>query len=488
MLTDQILNIICIACTCESKNFNTEIGRNCSGILKFYDNDRDEEIPQISSLKYQFAKTAAKLKQDGLTVDTILDSIKSTRKFDSLSSYISILEQRDTTNLEAQKICEAIKKKKMFLSSMHNFGDLRNFVETYETDGFNSTHDAMDNYGKVITDMYSTYSTEKRNENVSSLRSLDFRSDGYENVFGQIKENYSQKNSVPSGFGQMDRCMNNGFEPGRLYIFGGIPNDGKSTLLMNFCKNAMSTRRRTSDEIDIYVYITLENFIDESFLRLYSSLRGTPIKKILANYDDEKSNCVSIFKDIQETNNTCLDMAYFPPASIAVPDITMYLKEVEERYEGKAKIRCLYIDYLDLLRSGKTFDMHRLELGQVTIDLKVLASAMQIPVVTLTQLNRAAYNKKEGLGLDMVGESIKKVEHADFFGLIRHEEDPKDVYQQNATGNGTMNIHIGKNRSGPKNKTISLRTDFSTYSIIDMDRKDTMEFEDVDVDASDNIL
>ena len=49
----------------------------------------------------------------------------------------------------------------------------------------------------------------------------------------------SGKNSVSTGYVELDKYMNGGFEPTRLYIYGGSSGDGKSVLLTNFLKNAV---------------------------------------------------------------------------------------------------------------------------------------------------------------------------------------------------------------------------------------------------------
>ena len=114
------------------------------------------------------------------------------------------------------------------------------------------------------------------------------------------------------------------------------------------------------------------------------------------------------------------------------------LKLTSARYEGKAVLKGVYVDYLDLLRAGQVFDLHRLEMGQVTIDMKVAAVMQGIPWVTVTQLNRGAYDPKENLSLANMSESIKKVEHSDFVGILKNltqEIDPdQDVRIEVADG------------------------------------------------------
>ena len=167
-----------------------------------------------------------------------------------------------------------------------------------------------------------------------------------------------------------------------------------------------------------------------------------------------------------------------------------YLEEVVDRFRDVAVIRGVFIDYLDLLKGEISYDMYRLELGQITMDLKVLAAAMRIPVVTLTQLNRQAYNddnakNKKAPTLAMMGESIKKVENADFVAMLQSEPDKTDGDQQSDLG--TMKVFVGKNRSGAKSTIIDLRLNFPKFRLDDMKGVQITTFEEPELE-SDAIL
>jgi hypothetical protein len=79
-------------------------------------------------------------------------------------------------------------------------------------------------------------------------------------------------------------------------------------------------------------------------------------------------------------------------------------------------------------------------------------------VITGTQLGRSAYkiDKSTDLSVDIISESIKKVEHADFIGLLA--KDPVD--------DTLVHGKIGKNRSGKSNVSIDFKVDFSRFKFI----------------------
>jgi len=183
-------------------------------------------------------------------------------------------------------------------------------------------------------------------------------------------------------------------------------------------------------------------------------------------------------KTWQMDNNAMICSAYFAPTLTSVSDLVSYCDIMKARYKGRAILKGTYIDYLDLLRAGSVFDLHRLEMGQITIDMKVAAVQLGIPVVTVTQLNRGAYDPKENLSLANMSESIKKVEHSDFVGILKsiqnEIEEGEDIRVVQEYGD--LKIIIGKNRSGPKNKTINLKTMFSHFRIDDIAREVSVPF------------
>jgi replicative DNA helicase len=122
---------------------------------------------------------------------------------------------------------------------------------------------------------------------------------------------------------------------------------------------------------------------------------------------------------------------------------------------GKDSIAGLYVDYLDLLKADTKYDMYRLELGHITLSMKTLAVEYNIPVITASQLSRGVYRVQDAgeLGVDMMSESIKKVEHADFVMLMARDKfDENKVY-----------LNVGKNRSGKSNVSLEFVVDFKTY-------------------------
>jgi len=266
-----------------------------------------------------------------------------------------------------------------------------------------------------------------------------------------------------------------GYEPSRLYVWGGGSGSGKSSMLNNSVIKSATLNPLTIDQTarapvpgeihKVYAYVTMENTIEEALMRTYMPLFDKTIVQML---QDIKAG-VNIKKAINEKlieNSSAIVMKYFPAMSISVLDLMGVVDDVMETYSG-IKIAGLYVDYLDLLKSDTKYDLYRLELGHITLALKTLAVQYNIPVITGTQLGRSSYKIKDSsiLSVDQISESIKKVEHADFVGLLA--KDPID--------DRIVHGNIGKNRSGKSNISLDFKVDFSKFKYSTVTRSSNKE-------------
>ena len=211
-----------------------------------------------------------------------------------------------------------------------------------------------------------------------------------------------------------------------------------------------------TNESKVYLYITLENLIDESLLRLYQMMfekdQVSALRDINAGIDIKKaimdraklSGCTVVFK-------------YFSKYSISCTDIMMHMDDVIDQY-GKDSIRALYVDYLDLLKADISNELYRLELGFITSGLKDIAVKYNTPVITVSQLGRAIYRNQDSksLNMDMMSESIKKIEHADFIALMSKDQ----------TTNDKVYLKITKNRCGNDNISVDFNVNFNHYKFL----------------------
>jgi replicative DNA helicase len=462
MITELFLN----SCFSLVLNKSTQIKRNkaiyrdITEILNFFKKTNKMEIPVNIQNKVECLYEICELKLADKTDDNVIDSISFGQKFKHLMDFIHVKRNEEVSSEILSDHITQVRMRRKLNGVLSNYGDLSKFLEIIKSGNFDSIDEIIFKYEKIIKEANFNLMECSRNIGLESSSSLDLSKDDFSPVLDMIKTKYDATNTIPSGFNIFDQDVfdNGGFEKSRLYIFGGGSGSGKSTLILNCINNDVTKmkQKNSTNSSSVYLYITLENLIDESLLRLYqmmfnkdkvTSLRdinnGVDIKKVILDRM-QVSGCSVVFK-------------YFQKYSISCTDIMMHLDDVIDQY-GRDSIRGLYVDYLDLLKADITNELYRLELGFITSGLKDIAVKYNIPVITVSQLGRSVYRNQDSksLNMDMMSESIKKIEHADFIALMSKDQ----------TSSDTVHLKVTKNRCGRDNVSIDFNVNFQHYKFL----------------------
>ncbi len=448
---------------------NVVLFRDILEILKFYKKQESDEIPISFRSKFEFLKNFCEMKiKNGKTDSNILDSLLFSDKYKDLSFYITYKMEEKVSQEDFDSNVRQLRLRKKLNGLLNNYKNVESFLETIRDGTYESLDEVIGDYESIVKTMYTNLMEHNRIVEVEASSSLDLTKDSYENLFETIIGKYAEKNIIPTGIRVFDEEVfeNHGLEATRLYIFGGGSGSGKSTIINNIIASSATSSIQTfnddenndseKDKKKVYLYITLENQIDEGFLRTYQPLFDKTTRETL----HEIKNGVNIQERLKNKLNESgskIIMKYFPAMSISPIDISMIIDEVEEEY-GKGSIALVAIDYLDLLRTDIKFNEYRFELGYIALSLKTMAVQYNVPVVTATQLNREIYRvqNSEGLNLAQIGESAKKIDHADFIALL----------VKDSVDDSVVHCKIGKNRSGKGGVEVEFKVDFSKYRFI----------------------
>jgi len=460
MLTEVFLNSCFTLVLNDSTQLKKDkaIYRDVLTILAFSEDKKSIEIPAIIQTKFECLKKICEMRLEDRDVNNIIDSLSFSDKYKPMIDFMNMKAFEEVKLASLHDHIRQIRLRKKAYSMFTNYDHLHEFIETMQGGTFDSIDDLMIDYENIIKTLYTTMQKQNRGIAIESSASLDIMKDDYTSVIELIMKKYSKSNAISTGYSIFDeKVFNGGFEPSRIYIFGGSSGAGKSTIMNNFIVNSATRpthyNNRDDDTTNVYIYITLENTIEEALLRTYMPLFNKTLPQVLAEISDGVDIKKRIATEFEKTNSTVV-MKYFPAQSISSLDIMAVLDDVISEY-GEDCIKGLYVDYLDLLRADTKYDIYRMELGHITLSLKTLAVEYNIPVITATQLGRSAYRVQNAheLNLDQISESIKKVEHADFVGLLTPD----------STDDNIVHIKVGKNRAGKSNLAMDFNVDFSIY-------------------------
>lgn len=485
MITESFINSCFSVLLCKNVKVRRDktLFRDILKILEFFDN-KTVEVPVIIQSKIDCLTKICDLKSEDREDDNIVDSILASKKFEKISQFIFDRLNENPTDKVLNDHIRQIRLRKKLGNLFTNVDDVEKLLNSIKSGSFESIDDIILDYESVVKQLYTRMMEENRMASIEATSSLDLFKDDYAHVTDKIVDSYDKKNTIPTGYSLFDNeILRGGFEASRIYIFGGGSGSGKSTLLNNLINNAATQDKSMlmspidaaqkqdgqQDQKNVFVYITLENTIEESFLRTYQALFNKTDTQVLSDIAKGINLKEKVVFELNKTNSTII-MKYFPAKSISSIDIRMVLDDVSSEY-GRAAIKGVYVDYLDLLISDTKYDnMYRLELGDITLGLKSIAVDYNVPLITVTQLGRSVYRVESAhqLEVDQMSESIKKVEHADFIALIVKARNEENI----------VFCKVAKNRIGKSNVGMEFHVDFSKFKFTNVVKVKNKEKQD----------
>lgn len=237
---------------------------------------------------------------------------------------------------------------------------------------------------------------------------------------------------VPTGFSELDR-MTGGLQNGDLIIVAGRPSMGKTTLAVNIAENATIGQGIPS------VVFSMEMSAEQVTLRMISSLgRINQSNLRTGRLSDEDWPRI-------DTAMTQLSQAKF--FIDETPGLTpTELRARARRLKREHGLGLIVVDYMQLMSVPGTKENRATEISEISRSMKALARELNVPVIALSQLNRAVEqrNDKKPVMSDL-RESGAIEQDADVILLIFREE----VYDQSPANKNIAEIIVAKQRNGP---------------------------------------
>lgn len=251
---------------------------------------------------------------------------------------------------------------------------------------------------------------------------------------------------LSTGYDWLDKILGGGMlaEGRALYVFSGVTNSGKSIILGNIGANVVQENKTA-------IIISLEMSEDMYSKRCSSQMSGIPLRT-LRDETSELQNFVDEHKSKNPDGN--LFIKEYAPKSITVSHIRAYVEKLIQKKGIKPDV--LIIDYVNLLLPSIVTGNSYTDIKSVTEQLRALSYLFNCPVVTATQLNRAAFDKVDP-GMEHTSESMGLAMTADAQFAIWSDDDDKEL--------GLIHMGCQKNRFGPNFGTEAFRIDYDTLTI-----------------------
>lgn len=255
-----------------------------------------------------------------------------------------------------------------------------------------------------------------------------------------IERLYERKQSVTgisTGFVDLDK-LTSGLQNSDLIIVAGRPSMGKTAFAMNIAQY-VATQKENPVPVGIF---SMEMSKEQLVTRLLSSESDIEHTKLRTG-----TLSSSEWPRLAEAAGRLSDAHMFIDDSPALS--VLELRARSRRLMKEHGLGLLVIDYLQLMRGRSGADRREQEISEISRFLKALAKELNIPVVAISQLNRAPEQRSEGdkrPRLADLRESGAIEQDADVIMFIYRDE----VYNKDKEDNkGIAEIIIGKQRNGP---------------------------------------
>ncbi|MDI6698409.1 MAG: replicative DNA helicase [Candidatus Saccharicenans sp.] len=267
---------------------------------------------------------------------------------------------------------------------------------------------------------------------------------------------------VPSGFIELDN-LTGGFHPSEFIVVAARPSMGKTALALNICQHV---GLRT----DYYAgFFSIEMSKEQVALRLLCAEAQVDLRKTRSGYISDRE-----FERLQLAAETLSQARIYVDESAALTVMEMKAKCRRLKQEGHLDI--VFVDYIQLMRTGGRFENRNQEMSFISRSLKELAKELRIPVVGVSQLSRAPekMRKEPKPMLSDLRESGAIEQDADVVIFIYR---PDYYHPEDEAIKGIAEVSVAKQRNGPLgNVPLVFLREYAKFVNMDFSYKREEEF------------
>jgi len=244
---------------------------------------------------------------------------------------------------------------------------------------------------------------------------------------------------LSTGFLKLDE-MTGGLHEGDLVILAARPSMGKTALALNI---AQHVALRPGEEQTVAVF-SLEMSRESLLTRMICAAARVDQQKFRASYlnQDERRRLAKAASDLVQSPLFIDDTS-----GVHLMDIHAKLR----RLRSEHGLGLVVIDYLQLMSGRGRYENRNQEISTISRGLKLLAKDLKVPMLVLSQLNRAPEIRQgdHRPQLSDLRESGSIEQDADLVAFIFREE----VYKpQDESLRGLAELLVAKQRNGPTGK------------------------------------
>jgi replicative DNA helicase len=252
-----------------------------------------------------------------------------------------------------------------------------------------------------------------------------------------IHSSTHQKFSVPTGFYELDELLG-GFQKSDLIVLAARPSMGKTALALTLARNAAIDHK-----IPVGIF-SLEMATMQLIIRMICSEARINAHLVrtgkLPHSDGSK-----LSKTVHKLTDAPVYVDDSPAQSV------LEIRAKARRLKAEKNVGMIIIDYLQLMSGPQRTESREREISHISRSLKSLAKELNIPVIALSQLNRAVEVRtdkrpqlsdlRESGSIEQDADVVIFLNRPEYYGIEKDEHGESTA--------GVTEVIIGKQRNGP---------------------------------------
>lgn len=358
-----------------------------------------------------------------IDIITVKAELEAMGKFEQVGGleYLAELPEKVPTTANAMKYIKIVEEK----STLRKLIKTANEIIELGYNPSEDVEDVMEASEKKIFDIMQS----KNQKGYTPIKDVLVES------FTKLEELYNRKQhitGVPSGFTDLD-YRTAGFHGSELILIAARPAMGKTAFALNIATNAA-----VKANVPVAVF-SLEMSKDQLVNRILCSEAMVDSNKVRTGKleEDDWTKLASSIGPLSESNIYIDDTP-----GISITEIRAKCRKLKL----EKNIGMVVIDYLQLIQgSNKRVGSREQEISEISRSLKILAKELDVPVIALSQLSRAAEQRPDHRPmLSDLRESGAIEQDADIVMFLYRD----DYYNPDTERKGIAEVIIAKHRGG----------------------------------------
>ncbi len=366
----------------------------------------------------------------GTTIDLaiVAEELKTSRQLEEIGgyAYLTRISGAIPTTAQAGYFIEKVRELALLrelirvatgaVESCYNYdGGLEEFIDKVEQDIF-----------KVTQDRISDAAKQMKGPTIEAMA-----------VIQKMMMKKGELTGVSSGFKDLDQ-FTFGFQRQEMIVLAARPSMGKTSLALNFAEAAAMPKKGQGV---VTLVFSLEMGAAQLALRLLCSRARVNMKLLrdglLSKNGEEQQRLLHVADEFSKSPIYIDDSSHLT---------IMELRAKARRLAARGKIGFIIVDYLQLLAPTDARVPREQQVAEISRGLKALAKELDVPVLVLSQLNRAAEKENRTPKLSDLRESGSIEQDADVVLMLARPKDADEKFQVAAD---SAELIVAKQRNGP---------------------------------------